>query len=297
MKPIFDRTLSVAALTVGGAALVFATTLVRALTVETASADPSSVTSAENDAPAKDPAAGADMEGAAQSATGEAAAQGATSEVEMPKPRVPSERPLQADEIQLAVDNDPFRPDRQRAAPYRMPDEMVEELPVRRELPPPPDFRVLGIVEQQPGGVALMQVEDATPRVLGVGETWMGYRLERVAGTVATMVSGDRTLELAVAPPSPQTARPQRAGRGGRNTNAGRGNNNTNARGNAAAAQAERIRAIVEQLRGQGAPGEVIERLMQQMVERGIEMPPLRVEVRRRDDDTMNLRMPQPRDR
>jgi len=293
VKPIFDRTLSVAGLTLGAAALILATTLVRALTVEQAAADPASIAPVDDAVRDAQPA-GSGTDGA-PTAAGEAASQGAASEVEMPKPRVPSERPLQADEIQLAVDNDPFRPDRQRAAPYRMPHEMVDEQPVRRELPPPPEFRVLGIVEQRPGGVALMQVEDATPRVLGVGETWMGYRLDRVSGTVATMVSADRTLELAVAPPSPQMARPQRAGRGARNTNAGR--RNTGEGGNAAAAQAARLRAMVEQLRGQGAPGEVIERLMQQMVERGIEMPPLRVEVRRRDDDTMNLRMPQPRDR
>jgi hypothetical protein len=209
--------------------------------------------------------------------------------------RVPSQRPLQADEIRLAVDHDPFRPDRTRAEAYRMPTDPVEEAPP--ELPPAPEFRVLGIAENANGGLALMQVEESTPRFINVGESLMGYRLERVAGSMATMVGQGRTLELAVAAPSPQGTPRGRGARGG-----ARGN--TQGQRGAADAMAvqqkmiEQLRAQgvspqmieqLEQLRAQGAAPQLIDQLMQRL--RGMLEATPRVEIRRRPD-TMSVPMP-----
>lgn len=149
-------------------------------------------------------------------------------------PRTPSEATLSAQDIALAVDHDPFQPDRSRPAPYRLPGENLPAEETGPGLSAAPEFVMTGVIQMGDGGLALIQLPNETPRVLGVGESLLGYRLERVGATSATMVGADRTLELALAT---APAQPSAQGR----------NRNTQA-GNAAQAGAEMLRAL--QLRG-----------------------------------------------
>ena len=109
--------------------------------------------------------------------------------------------PLTLEALMLAVENDPFQPDRRRPAQrYRLPGERIVAEPDAPELPPPPPFRVLGTAASGASALAVLQVEDASPRVLGLGESLMGYTLARVEGDTATMVGQGRSLALTVAP-------------------------------------------------------------------------------------------------
>ena len=118
-------------------------------------------------------------------------------------PRVPSETKLAPEDVALAVDNDPFLPDRSRPVPYRLPGEDLPAEPAAPELPPAPEFEVVGTIVDGDSGLAVIRLPDASPRVLGIGETLLGYRLERVGATGATLVGSGRTLELAIAAASP----------------------------------------------------------------------------------------------
>ncbi|MGD8277653.1 MAG: hypothetical protein PVH00_06485 [Gemmatimonadota bacterium] len=111
-------------------------------------------------------------------------------------PLVPSEAKLSAGDIALAVDHDPFQPDRTRPAPYRLPGEDVPVVASAPEMPPAPEFLVTGVVQDGEGGIALIQLPDQTSQVIGIGESVLGYRLERVGATSATMVGNGRTLQL-----------------------------------------------------------------------------------------------------
>ncbi len=161
--------------------------------------------------------------------------------------RVPSERALPTNALRLAVDNDPFQPDRRRAEPYRLPSEMPREQPKQPELPPPPPFRVLGIVEMGEGnGNALIQVNNATPQVLAVGESMLGYILDHVEGTTATMVRDGQSVSLTVADASERPSR----GRNGRGRNAG---------------PQDAQQQMMDRLKETGLPDQVIENMMQRL--------------------------------
>jgi len=111
-------------------------------------------------------------------------------------PLVPSEAKLSAGDIALAVDHDPFQPDRTRAAPYRLPGEDVPVVVSAPEAPAAPQFTVTGLVQLGDGGLALVQLPDRTSQVIGVGESVLGFRLERVGPTTATLYGDGRTLEM-----------------------------------------------------------------------------------------------------
>jgi len=113
-----------------------------------------------------------------------------------PAPLVPSEAKLSAGDIALAVDHDPFQPDRTRPAPYRLPGEDVPSVAAMPELPAAPEFYVTGVVQDGDRGIALIKLPDQTSQVIGVGESVLGYRLERVGPTSATMVGARGTIEL-----------------------------------------------------------------------------------------------------
>src|SRR5690606_27401746 len=118
-----------------------------------------------------------------------AAAAGPEVEAKQPLVRqsepVVAERPLTMDALQLAIDNDPFQESRRRPPErYRMPGDPIEDAGPPPP-PPPPPFQVLGIAQLPGGGgSAIMQVEDAPPRVVSVGESLFGYTLDRVEGEV-----------------------------------------------------------------------------------------------------------------
>jgi hypothetical protein len=180
-------------------------------------------------------------------------------------PRVPSAGRLDSEAIRLAVDNDPFQPERRRAEAYMMPGERIEpEEPP--ELPPPPPFRLLGTAETDAGGIAVMQVEDSDPKILGLGESMMGYRLDQIEGNMATLFGQGRTLTITVADASPQPAarRTTRGARGARGGARGNATDNAERAREMLMLNAERIQQMIQQLRERGAPPEVIEQLMRQ---------------------------------
>lgn len=275
MRRPTDRTLFLAAGGFAAAALVFAVALARALTLEPTPIDdgagavlrpPGEPSSASADA-AREEGDHA-VERARANEPGLAPEDEATTRP--PTAGLPevdgapaAERALTLEALSLAVDNDPFQPDRRRPPePYRMPGDFVDE-PEAAPPPPPPPFRLLGTAAMEGGGLAVMQVEDALPRVLEVGESLMGYTLAEVAGDAATLMGDGRTLTLTVAQAEarPEPERPQR----GRS----RGNGDDDDDDDRARAQSERQevlqRTLERQMRGlEGSAIEQLRRLMQQ---------------------------------
>lgn len=170
---------------------------------------------------------------------------------------VPSEGVLGMESLTLAVDHDPFMPDRSRPAPYRLPGEIVERQPVvRREEPDPPPFRVIGTAQVGDAGIALVEVENSEyPEVVKVGETLFGYRLARVETEAATMVGQGQTVRLAVE---------RGEASGAANDGRGRNSRSRNANTRQVEAAAERMRTIAEQLIERGLPSQMIEQIMRQ---------------------------------
>ena len=250
----------------GAGALLAAAALTRALTLEpVAPSAPQAVTAPTAEPPPEAPAA---------------------------PPRVPSETKLAPEDVALAVDNDPFLPDRSRPVPYRLPG---EDLPVEAaapELPPAPEFEVVGTIVNGDSGLAVIRLPDASPRVLGIGETLLGYRLERVGATGATLVGSGRTLELALAAASPTPTSRETSVRG---------------RGTQAQATTEVLRSLQQRLgpafaqqllRAQqgGANSAELQAILRQYVEQqgGMGRGGAVVRVRR---DTMDVPMPAPGNR
>jgi hypothetical protein len=147
----------------------------------------------------------------------------------VPKPRTDAADAPAADVISMqavneAVAKDPFSPDRQpNATPYRLPTDPQEAAPPPPPPPPPalPAFRLVGTTQTPRGSIALIQVDNGTPKVVAVGETMNGFVLERIDRVSATMVQGDRRMDLQLQQPLPRSngARPQN----GRGQQPGRG--------------------------------------------------------------------------
>lgn len=201
-----------------------------------------------------------------------------------PTARVPSEGVLEMESLALAVDHDPFMPDRSRAEPYRLPGEFVERIvPVRREEPDPPPFRIIGTAQVGNEGIALVEIENsAYPEVVKVGETVFGYELRRVETEAATVFGQGQAFRLAV---ERGEVEPQRRSNNDRNVR-----NSRNSR-EALQAAADRLRAVSEQLQERGLPAQMIEQMLRQQSggrSRNIEIVPTdrgnRVIVRTRPD-------------
>lgn len=113
--------------------------------------------------------------------------------------------PLTGGALMLAVESDPFQPDRTRPAErYRLPGE--EEPPPLPEAPPPPpapEFRLGGTVVFEDGGMALIGLGDEE-RLVNVGEAVGGYRLRGVSAREAVLENPFGVVTLEVAGP-PQT--------------------------------------------------------------------------------------------
>jgi len=172
--PASGSLIAIAGLAVAGS--VFAVSLHRALTLDAVAPDVP--------APAQEPPASGDPP--------------------MPVPlRSPSEATLSRAEIAYAVEHDPFQPDRERPEPFRLPGEFGPQA-TPAERPPPPEFRMTGIVGSGDGGLALIETDGMTPQVLSVGESVLGYRLESVRATSATLAGHGETLELQLVQANPR---------------------------------------------------------------------------------------------
>ncbi|HEX2165909.1 MAG TPA: hypothetical protein VHG09_01605, partial [Longimicrobiales bacterium] len=106
---------------------------------------------------------------------------------------------LTSEALMLAVESDPFRPERTRPPErYRLPgEEVAAPPPAEPPPPPPPDFRLGGTVVFDGGGMALLELNDEA-RLINVGEAMGGYRLSGVTSRAAVLENqfGSITLEV-----------------------------------------------------------------------------------------------------
>jgi hypothetical protein len=170
---------------------------------------------------------------------------------------------LTSNALQLAVETDPFQPDRVRAPErYRFPGEevIIPEVAPPPPEPPRPQFRVIGTITGEPGtGVAVIETPTGS-RVLGVGETLNGFTLASVAGRTATVEgNGGRRYSLNVEDATP--TRPGRAGRAGR---AGGAPVPPGGRGGNAEGQAQ-LREAIERMRQMGVGGEAMQQMLRML--------------------------------
>jgi hypothetical protein len=191
----------------------------------------------------------------------------------------PAERPLGADALMLAVENDPFQPDRSRpAARYRLPGD-VDPPPPPPPPPPPalPDFRVTGTAVLPQGGFAVLGIGDAPPRVLAIGEYLGGYMLAGVTSETATMKNDEREITLLVPGPS---ARPAAAAAAAAPRGPGAGAGRGMQQGRQAAPppnpreqalQAEMLDALLRRAQADGATPQMLQAIERTIQQRGIQ--------------------------
>jgi len=170
--------------------------------------------------------------------------------------------PLSAEALQLAVQNDPFSENRRASSErYRMPGEMPAFTRPARERPPeidPPEFTVIGTLAFADGGFVVVQTEDGTRRVISVGESHDGYRLDGVRGNTALLSRQDAEFSLRVPEPSPFPPQPRR-GRNSRGRNNDdddderRGRNTGRNGGDVNEQRQIELQRVLESLRGRGA--------------------------------------------
>lgn len=197
---------------------------------------------------------------------------------------------LTTDALMLAVDHDPFRPDRQRSPErYRLPG---EEEPAPAEPPPPPPppppFRLIGTAVTPSGGIAVIELESNT-RVLEIGESLLGYTLTAVQPERATMSGSEQTVELPLTRSIAAAAAPSNDRR----------NNSRQPPDRAGAA--ENARELIERIRQSGGNVtpqmlETLRRLQTEGRNLDVQMEPGRVMIRTRPDttDTRPPRPPEP---
>jgi hypothetical protein len=205
---------------------------------------------------------------------------------------------LSGEALLLAVEHDPFRPDRQRAPErYRMPG---EEPPVDLEPPPPPPpppFRLIGTAVSPSGSVAVIELENSS-RMLEIGEEMLGYRLTSVEPERATMENGEQRVDL----PLTSSLAAVASARDQRRSNRMQPNSPdymrpTPDRG----AAAERARELIERIRQSGGnvPPELLEQLRRLQAEGrnvDVQVEPGRFMIRTRPDTTATRppRAPEP---
>ncbi|MEX1258848.1 MAG: hypothetical protein WEG36_14635 [Gemmatimonadota bacterium] len=198
---------------IGGGALivgvlVFGVALGRAMASGPAPAEPA-VSPPASDGPTEGYAA-ANPEGAWRASEGAMADVGRASNS--------SREPVSPEVLRLAVERAPFDEDREPPSRrYVLPgtEQPVFEMP-RIELPPPPEFSLLGAVATERGGWAVIRVGDETPRMVATGDMIEGYTVASIEGDAAVMAGMGRTLQVQLNEPSATVAAPQR-GRNNRN--------------------------------------------------------------------------------
>lgn len=199
MRQINDAGVMVGGAALAAAVLLFGTLLTRAMMSAPVAVQP---TTAVDMATPDDP--GPSGEGVHPTTEPEDLASTAQHADPQDPARFASQR-LPAEVLRLAVERAPFEPDRQAPAQrYRMPGDRVEATPSPPpELPPAPDLRLLATVAGPDGGVAVLRVGDGTPRVVALGEQFVGYQVASIGSGEAMMSGQGRQLNLMVAGPAP----------------------------------------------------------------------------------------------
>ncbi len=153
---------------------------------------------------------------------------------------------LRRGELQRAVSQDPFQPNRRAPAQrYVLPNQRRVVAEEEDEEIEAPDFRVVGAARIGAGGVALVQVDRGdVPRAVSVGESIEGYVLASVTEEGATWTGGGGNSVVPIVRP--------RAER--------RSNNNRNSRGNSERELQQRVQDLqgqmLEMIRGGGGGGQ-----------------------------------------
>ncbi len=239
MRKVHDAGVFLGAAALAGAVVLFATVFARAILSAPAAPLP---------APTATPAPGSEA-AIEETRTGEPATVEREREAGSETPRG-SEIPDEV--LRLAAERAPFAPDRR--APddrYRMPGERVaaaEPPPAPPELPPAPDFRVLGTVAGPDGGVAVIQVEGERPHVMAMGEELFGYRVASIGSGNVVLEGQGRSLNLGVAGPIPTGATETADARGQRGQQRG----GQNPQQEVMAAARERAMEMARQMQAQG---------------------------------------------
>jgi hypothetical protein len=134
--------------------------------------------------------------------------------------------------VNEAVAIDPFSPDRQPSAtPYKLPTDPQPEAPPPPPPPPPPipGFHLIGTMQMPGGSIALIQVDNGTPRQVSVGESMNGYVVQKIDKTSARLAQADRVVDLQMNQPSIRGVDQSGGRRGtqpGRGVGPGRGGQN-----------------------------------------------------------------------
>jgi hypothetical protein len=174
-------------------------------------------------------------------------------------------KPLTADALQLAVENDPFSPERTAPAErYRLPGDVEPEPPAPPPPPPPPPpFQLTGTVITENASMALIAVGDVPPRMMSLGESLMGYRLTSVGAESAVMSNDENNINLRVPAPSRVVASGpnQRGNQRGQTPQQQRANQVSGAL----------LQQLVERARAAGASPQMLESIMRMVSERGLE--------------------------
>lgn len=236
----------------GGAVTVFGVALVDAMRVDTAPQvaattqmpmDVASPSAAPAVAPSGSPAS--EARGPESAAPGQAARGLEAWVAQTTSPR------LGRIELDRAVSQDPFQPDRRAPAQrYVLPGQRRVFTRVEREPTPAPEFRVVGAARIGGGGLALVQVDDGDlPVAINVGESIEGYRLVSVTDEGATFEGATLTADgeswaLSVVEPREERRR----------GNNNRGNNNRGRNTREQAAQQD-VAAQLQQLIQGGVQG------------------------------------------
>jgi hypothetical protein len=202
MKRASDTRVMLGAVGIAGAVLLAGALVASAML--RADFEPASATAAEP-APAQvdrtTPAESPNAAVAAQPAAG--AEPEARSAQSAPLTRAPSQ--LSSQVLVLAAERAPFDPERQApAGRYLFPEERVVPAPPPEPEPPPtPPFRVVGAVAGlpgagpgRPGGIAIVQPDGQQPKILQVGEEFMGYRISSVEPNV--VVASSRGWDVSI---------------------------------------------------------------------------------------------------
>ena len=109
--------------------------------------------------------------------------------------------------VLTSVAHNPFRADRTRASGRYGAQPGAEELtPELGQAPVEavPVLRVLGVaVQGQNGGLAAVEVEGSSPRILRIGDEIAGFRLVSLSATEVRLESPDTTLVFPLASPIP----------------------------------------------------------------------------------------------
>ena len=127
-----------------------------------------------------------------------------------PKPQIDPASSAAAETITMqavneAVAIDPFSPERTPPeTPYRLPTDPEDPPPPAAPPAPPPlpGFKLVGTAQTSTGGIALIQIDNATPKVVALGESLNGFTVQRIDRVSATMVQGDRRVDLQLQQPS-----------------------------------------------------------------------------------------------